>query len=45
MDGRIVTSTDTVLDRVGRAMARKLVRPSSGYRPYTPSDYGSLCGH
>ena len=43
MDSRIAASADTFLDRIGRALAAKLVKPSSGYRPYTPSDYGSLC--
>ena len=29
---------DTVLDRVGRTIARVLQSPSSGYEPFTPSD-------
>lgn len=34
---------DTVLDRIGRLLAEKLNRPSSGYHPYTPSDFKTLC--
>jgi hypothetical protein len=34
---------DTALDRIGRAMARRLERPSSGYTPFTPSDFDTLC--
>jgi hypothetical protein len=34
---------DRVLDRIGQHMAGKLNRPSSGYRPYTPSDFQTLC--
>ncbi|HMQ57073.1 MAG TPA: lipo-like protein [Rhizobiaceae bacterium] len=33
---------DTLLDRVGRLMARWLVKESSGYEPYTPSDPQTL---
>ncbi|SNX74508.1 permuted papain-like amidase YaeF/Yiix C92 family enzyme [Cereibacter ovatus] len=36
------TALDRGLDMLGRALARKLNRPSSGYRPYTPSDYETL---
>lgn len=34
---------DTVLDRIGRRLARKLNSPGSGYRPYTSSDFETLC--
>jgi hypothetical protein len=34
---------DTILDRIGRHFARKLNEPSSGYKPYTPSDFATLC--
>lgn len=34
---------DTLLDRLGRGLARKLNSASSGYRPFTPSDFPSLC--
>jgi len=34
--------TDTLLDRFGRFLASKLERESSGYRPYTPSDFETL---
>jgi hypothetical protein len=37
------TQRDTVLDRIGRALAARLRRESSGYEPYTPSDFGTLC--
>jgi len=31
------------MDRIGRRLARKLNQPTSGYRPYTPSDFETLC--
>ena len=34
---------DTILDRIGRFMARRLNSPGSGYRPYTSSDFRTLC--
>ena len=34
---------DTLLDRIGRGLANRLTRQSSGYQPFTPSDYQSLC--
>ena len=34
---------DSLMDRIGRRLARKLNRPSSGYQPYTPSDFPTLC--
>ena len=32
-----------VLDRIGHRLASKLNRPCSGYKPYTPSDFQTLC--
>ncbi|MCC5968908.1 MAG: lipo-like protein [Pararhodobacter sp.] len=34
---------DTLLDRIGKWLARSLNRPSSGYQPYTMSDFPTLC--
>lgn len=34
---------DGTLDRLGRRLARKLNSPSSGYTPFTPSDFETLC--
>lgn len=34
---------DAVLDRLGRHLAGELTEKSSGYRPYTPSDFATLC--
>jgi hypothetical protein len=34
---------DRALDAIGRRLAGKLNRPSSGYQPYTPSDFETLC--
>lgn len=34
---------DGVLDRIGHRLASKLNRPCSGYKPYTPSDFPTLC--
>ncbi len=39
----MTTRIDAALDRAGRAMARRLERPSSGYTPFTPSDFDTLC--
>ncbi|NCO21044.1 MAG: lipo-like protein [Rhodobacterales bacterium] len=33
---------DRQLDRIGQHLAAKLNRPSSGYEPYTPSDFATL---
>lgn len=33
---------DRMLDRVGRLLAARLAKQSSGYEPYTPSDYDTL---
>lgn len=35
--------TDTFLDGLGRRLAGKLNSPSSGYQPFTPSDFDTLC--
>ncbi|WJY21788.1 YiiX/YebB-like N1pC/P60 family cysteine hydrolase [Fontisubflavum oceani] len=43
MTEKIVPARDSLLDRIGRRMARKLNRQSSGYQPYTPSDFPTLC--
>ncbi|OYX45044.1 MAG: lipo-like protein [Rhodobacterales bacterium 32-67-9] len=32
-----------MLDSIGQRLASKLNRPSSGYKPYTPSDFPTLC--
>lgn len=37
------TWLDDFLDGVGRRLAAKLNRPHSGYEPYTPSDFETLC--
>lgn len=37
------TSFDKVLDWLGRRLSARLRAPSTGYRPYTPSDFGTLC--
>ena len=34
--------TDTMLDRLGRFLARRLNAPNPGYEPYTPSDFETL---
>lgn len=34
---------DRMLDYIGRRVARKLNAPTSGYKPYTPSDFETLC--
>lgn len=43
METRLGIACDTALDRIGRFLAGKLTRTSSGYRPFTPSDTNSLC--
>ncbi|MDE3026943.1 MAG: lipo-like protein [Paracoccaceae bacterium] len=35
--------SDAFLDTVGRRLAHKLNQPSSGYKPFTPSDFTTLC--
>ena len=37
------TETETFLDKIGRLLARKLSTQISGYHPYTPSDFHTLC--
>lgn len=37
------TAIDRTLDWFGRRLSSKLRSPSTGYRPYTPSDYETLC--
>lgn len=37
------TLIDTMLDGIGRRLARKLNSPTSGYTPFTPSDFATLC--
>src|SRR5690606_18353828 len=39
---RMTQQTDTLLDRLGRFLARRLQTESSGYEPYTPSDPETL---
>jgi hypothetical protein len=38
-------STDTIFDRFGRYLARRLRAESSGYKPYNPSDFRTICRH
>lgn len=38
----LTTASDTLFDRIGRGMASKLNRETSGYHPYTPSDFETL---
>ena len=38
----MTAGADTLLDRVGNFLARRLVSESSGYEPYTPSDPDTL---
>jgi len=37
-----MTAADTLLDRLGRWMARRLTRPASGFVPYTHGDFAAL---
>lgn len=43
MPSRSDTVIDRLLDSIGRRLARKLNAPSAGYRPFTPSDFDTLC--
>lgn len=43
MDTKLGEACDTMLDRIGRRLAGKLNAVSSGYVPYTPSDFETLC--
>lgn len=38
-----MTIPGRLLQRMGEALTRILVRPSRGYEPYTPSDFETLC--
>lgn len=42
METAPIKKTETLLDRFGRWIAGRLQSPSSGYRPYTPSDPETL---
>lgn len=37
--------TNSLFDRIGHYLARRLHAECSGYRPYTPSDFYTLCRH
>ena len=43
MDTKSGTAFDTALEWIGRRLAAKLNKKSSGYYPYTPSDFDTLC--
>ena len=43
MSANTRTPFDKTLDWLGRKLAGKLRAESTGYKPYTPSDFGSLC--
>ena len=43
MDTKSDTAFDTLMDWVGQRLASKLNKQSSGYNPYTPSDFDTLC--
>lgn len=43
MTSRSDTMFDSMLDSIGRKLAGKLYAPSAGYRPFTPSDFDTLC--
>lgn len=43
MNTKFGKGCDTLLDRLGYRLARKLNTQSSGYHPFTPSDLESLC--
>ncbi|KUJ76984.1 lipo-like protein [Ruegeria marisrubri] len=43
MTTRQDTALDRSLDRLGHWMSKRLRRKSSGYNPYTPSDFDTLC--
>lgn len=43
MRGRAINPLDRILDAVGRRLANRLTGPSSGYQPFTPSDFETLC--
>ncbi len=43
MPSRSDAVIDRLLARIGGGLARKLNAPSAGYRPFTPSDFDTLC--
>ncbi|MEF2552313.1 YiiX/YebB-like N1pC/P60 family cysteine hydrolase [Aurantimonas sp. A2-1-M11] len=43
MTAFLENACDTMLDRIGRWMARRLDAPTPGYQPYALSDYDTLC--
>lgn len=43
MTSTLGKAVDGMLDRLGRRLARKLNSESSGYKPFTPSDFATLC--
>ena len=43
MSAKFGQACDNLLDRLGRRLAGKLNSRNSGYQPYTPSDFPSLC--
>lgn len=43
MPRRTSTFIDRTLDAIGRKLAGKLNSPSTGYQPFTPSDFETLC--
>lgn len=43
MSAQTISLFNRALDVLGRRLARMLRTESSGYRPYTPSDYPTLC--
>ena len=44
MNSRFGMVFNRFLDHLGGRLARKLTDKSSGYHPFTPSDFKSLCG-
>jgi hypothetical protein len=43
MAGRTTNLIDRMLVAIGRRLAGKLNSPSAGYKPFTPSDFETLC--
>jgi hypothetical protein len=43
MDTKSGNAFDAALDWIGKRLATKLIKKSSGYYPYTPSDFDTLC--
>lgn len=44
MDTKFGNAFDAALDWIGKRLASKLNKKCSGYYPYTPSDFDTLCG-